>query len=71
VTAEWGKVIEPDAIEAALRAQKKVKLLALVHVETSTGAIQPVDQISKLARKYDCLFLLDTVTSLRTRGSRR
>jgi alanine-glyoxylate transaminase / serine-glyoxylate transaminase / serine-pyruvate transaminase len=64
VTAEWGKIIEPDAIEAALKAQKKVKLLALVHVETSTGVIQPLAEISKLARKYGCLFLVDTVTSL-------
>ncbi|MFH1032547.1 MAG: alanine--glyoxylate aminotransferase family protein [Chloroflexota bacterium] len=64
VTAEWGKIVEPEALEAALKSENKVKLLALVHVETSTGVIQPLAEISKLAKKYDALFLVDTVTSL-------
>jgi alanine-glyoxylate transaminase / serine-glyoxylate transaminase / serine-pyruvate transaminase len=64
VQAEWGNIIEPAAIEAALKKEKKVKLIALVHVETSTGVIQPLEEISKLAKQYDCLFLVDTVTSL-------
>jgi alanine-glyoxylate transaminase / serine-glyoxylate transaminase / serine-pyruvate transaminase len=64
VTAEWGKIVEPAAIEAVLKQEKKVKLIALVHVETSTGVIQPLDEISKLAKKYESLFLVDTVTSL-------
>ncbi len=64
VTAEWGKIIEPEAIEKVLKQEKKVKLIALVHVETSTGVIQPLAEISKLAKKYDALFLVDTVTSL-------
>jgi alanine-glyoxylate transaminase / serine-glyoxylate transaminase / serine-pyruvate transaminase len=39
-------------------------MVAVVHAETSTGALQPVEQISKLAKQYGALFLLDTVTSL-------
>ncbi len=64
VMAEWGKIIEPEALEAVLKNEKKVKLLALVHVETSTGVLQPLVDISKLAKKYETLFLVDTVTSL-------
>lgn len=64
VSAEWGKIIEPDAIEAVLKKEKKVKLIALVHVETSTGVIQPLSDITKLAKKYEALLLVDTVTSL-------
>lgn len=64
VSAEWGKVIEPEAIEAALKAHKKVKLLALVHAETSTGVLQPLTEASRLAKQYETLFLVDTVTSL-------
>jgi alanine-glyoxylate transaminase/serine-glyoxylate transaminase/serine-pyruvate transaminase len=64
VNAEWGKIIEPEAVEAALKSQKKVKLLALIHVETSTGVIQPLAEMARLAKKYDTLFLVDTVTSL-------
>ena len=65
VTADWGKIIEPEAIEAALKkAGKRVKLLALVHAETSTGALQPLSEASRLAKQYEALFLVDTVTSL-------
>lgn len=64
VAVEWGKIIEPEAIEAALKNEKKVKLVALVHAETSTGVLQPLVEISRLAKKYEALFLVDTVTSL-------
>ena len=64
VTAEWGNIIEAEAIEAAFKYHKKVKMLALVHAETSTGALQPLADASKLAKQYGALFLVDTVTSL-------
>ncbi len=64
VEAEWGRVIPMDAIESALKKQRKVKLLALVHAETSTGILQPIVEAAKLAHHYDALFLADTVTSL-------
>jgi len=64
VDGEWGKPLAPEAIESALKAQKKVKLVAAVHAETSTGVLQPLTDISKLARQYNALFLVDTVTSL-------
>jgi alanine-glyoxylate transaminase / serine-glyoxylate transaminase / serine-pyruvate transaminase len=64
VTAEWGNIVAPEAIEAALKSRKKVKMLALVHAETSTGVMQPLAEASKLAKQYGALFLVDTVTSL-------
>ncbi len=64
VDAEWGRIIETQTIEAALKSQKRVKLLALVHAETSTGVLQPLIEASKLAKQYEALFLVDTVTSL-------
>jgi len=64
VDAEWGQIIESEAIEAALKSQKKVKLLAMVHAETSTGILQPLTDMSKLAKQYGALFLVDAVTSL-------
>jgi len=64
VNSDWGRIIEPEALETALKAQKKVKLIALVHAETSTGVLQPLTEASQLARQYEALFLVDTVTSL-------
>jgi len=64
VTAEWGRIIEPEAIKDALQREKRVKLLALVHAETSTGVLQPLIEASQLAKQHEALFLVDTVTSL-------
>ncbi len=64
VEAEWGRIIDPAKIEAALKACKRPKLVAVVHAETSTGVLQPVEEISGLAHQYDALMVLDAVTSL-------
>lgn len=64
IPVEWGRIVEPEAIEAALKTQKKVKLLALVHAETSTGVLQPLTEALQLARQHEALFLVDTVSSL-------
>src|SRR3954469_1063397 len=63
VESPWGRIIEPSQIAAALNG-KKPKLVAIVHAETSTGALTPVEEISKLAHEAGALLLLDTVTSL-------
>src|SRR5690606_33350573 len=64
VDAEWGRIIEPAQVAAALSRTTRPKLVALVHAETSTGVLTPVPEISRLAREAGALMLLDTVTSL-------
>ena len=64
VEAEWGRIIEALQIREALQKVPRPKLVAIVHAETSTGALTPVEDISKLAHGAGALFLLDTVTSL-------
>jgi len=64
VHAEWGSALDPEQIEAALKPLKRVKLVACVHAETSTGVEQPLEAISNLAHEHDALFLVDAVTSL-------
>lgn len=60
----WGQVFDPSEITAALKA-KSYKLLALVHAETSTGALQPgIGEIAEVAHNNGALLVLDTVTSL-------
>jgi alanine-glyoxylate transaminase / serine-glyoxylate transaminase / serine-pyruvate transaminase len=59
----WGEVFDPLEIAAALEEHRPT-VLGLIHAETSTGALQPLKGIGKLCREFDCLFLLDTVTSL-------
>jgi alanine-glyoxylate transaminase/serine-glyoxylate transaminase/serine-pyruvate transaminase len=59
----WGEVFQPEQIEQALR-ERPAKVVAIVHAETSTGALQPVPEIAEVAHRYGALLLLDAVTSL-------
>lgn len=63
IEQEWGKPTDPEKVESVLK-QGGYKLLALVHAETSTGVLQPMADIARLAKAYDTLLLLDTVSSL-------
>jgi len=64
VDATWGEAIQPEQIEAALQQQAKVKAVAVVQAETSTGVWQPLAEISRLAHDHDALFIVDSVTAL-------
>ena len=63
VDAEWGTALDP-ALFRPLLARKKYKLTALVHAETSTGVLQPIEEIAQMVHEQDGIFLLDAVTSL-------
>lgn len=64
VEKAWGEVFTLDEIKSALEANKPVKMVALVHAETSTGALQPLEGFAELIHKHGALFMLDCVTSL-------
>ena len=63
VEAPWGRIIEAQQIADVLK-QSRPKLVAFVHAETSTGALTPVEEISRLVHDAGALLVLDTVTSL-------
>ncbi len=62
VQQEWGKPIDPQDVKAALE-NCDPKLVAIVHAETSTGVLQPLEEISKLVHDKEALFVVDAVTS--------
>jgi len=64
VEDEWGRPVDPDKVEEALRANPEARLLAFVHAETSTGAMSDAETLAEIARRHDCLTIVDTVTSL-------
>lgn len=61
---EWGGVFTREQIAAAIEAHPKVKIVALVHAETSTGAHQPLEGVADLVHARGALFVVDAVTSL-------
>jgi (S)-ureidoglycine-glyoxylate aminotransferase len=63
VRGEWGRAIDPAAVEAAL-ASGKTKLVATIHGETSTGVLQPLEDLARLAHAHGALFMTDAVVTL-------
>ncbi|HCN78459.1 MAG TPA: alanine--glyoxylate aminotransferase, partial [Verrucomicrobiales bacterium] len=64
VEAAWGDVIQFDQIAAALDQHPKSKLVGIVHAETSTGALQPLEGLAELVHSKGALLVVDAVTSL-------
>ena len=62
VEAEWGTPIKIEDVERALK-NRSPKVLAIVHAETSTGVLQPLEEISRLTKAAGALFVVDAVTS--------
>jgi alanine-glyoxylate transaminase/serine-glyoxylate transaminase/serine-pyruvate transaminase len=61
---QWGTIFEPARIEEALKGMNQPKLVAIVHAETSTGVLQPMEEVVQIAHKYGALVVVDAVTSL-------
>ena len=64
VEDEWGHPVDPEKVEAALRANPQASFVAFVHAETSTGARSDAQTLCRMARDHGCLSIVDTVTSL-------
>ena len=64
VQDDWGCAVDLNKVEDALKANPDAKLLAFVHAETSTGVRSDAKALCALARQYDCLAVVDAVTSL-------
>ncbi len=64
ITQQWGRIFEPEQVETALKGMKKPKVVAVVHAETSTGILQPIEEIIEIAHRYGALVVADAVTSL-------
>ncbi|MGX2955078.1 alanine--glyoxylate aminotransferase family protein [Shewanella algae] len=61
---EWGTAVDPEVVEAALKAHPDAAFLAFVHAETSTGALSDAKTLCALACEHGCLSIVDAVTSL-------
>jgi len=63
IEREWGTAFDPEEIVSAIR-RCNPKVVALVHGETSTGRLQPMDGIGAACREYDALLVVDAVATI-------
>lgn len=60
---QWGSVFDPNEIIDKIH-EKRPKLVALVHGETSTGRMQPLTGIGQACREIDALLVIDAVATI-------
>ncbi len=59
----WAEVFTLEEIEAELKA-RPAKVVAIVHGETSTGALQPLEGMAAMVRGHGGLLVVDAVATL-------
>jgi len=64
--AEYGDVVTPDRIEAALKAEPATKGVFIQASETSTGAEHDIETMAGMVKKTDAIFVVDAITGLGT-----
>jgi len=60
---EWGSVFDQQEIINKMK-EVQPKIVAVVHGETSTGCMQPLNILGKACREQDVLLIVDAVASI-------
>jgi len=61
---EWGKAVDPEAVNKALRADSDIKAVLVTHNETSTGITNSISEISSVVKGLGKLLIVDAISSL-------
>jgi len=62
LASEWGTPLPLNRLEEELEAG--CEIVTMVHNETSAGILNPAQEVGKLCKKHDALFIMDGVTSV-------
>jgi len=63
INRPWGEIFTPEEVKQAL-GERQAKVVAIVQAETSTGALQPIDEIARIVHEQGGILIVDAVTSL-------
>ena len=61
---KWSEYPDINEIENIIKTEKQIDSILMVHLETSTGMLNPLREVGYLAKKYKKLFLVDAVSSV-------
>lgn len=64
VAAEWGARLAPEDFDQAFEQHPDATAAAVVHLETSTTVVNPVEEIGQVTRKHGKLLIVDAVSSM-------
>ena len=59
---DWGKQINLERIDTYLK-NNKVDIISMVHHETSSGMLNPIEKIGELSKIHNTMFIVDCISS--------
>ena len=62
IAVPWGQAADPEEIKRVLDENDDVKALTMIHNESSTAVVNPIQEVGKIMKDYDALFVVDTVS---------
>lgn len=64
IKIEWGDYVKPEQIKEALDSNPDAVAVFATHSETSTGTVNPIEEIGEVVKNYNALFVVDSVSGL-------
>ncbi len=64
LTTELGAPLEPEVLERAFKEHPEAKIFATAIAETSTGLLQPLQDLERITHEHGALFVIDAVCGL-------
>ncbi len=65
IKVEWGCVVNPADVAAALEKDPSIKAVFIQASETSTGVAHPVKEVAEIVKNYDnCLMVVDAISAM-------
>ncbi len=58
-----GSPVDPAAVEAAVREHPELTHLAVVHCETTSGVLNPVEEVGAIARAHGLTYFVDSMSA--------
>jgi len=62
--SNWKKAVDPSDVERSLEKNRDIKLLTVVHCDTPSAILNPVEEIAKIARGFGVISVVDAVSSI-------
>ncbi|WP_407984355.1 2-aminoethylphosphonate--pyruvate transaminase [Priestia abyssalis] len=63
VSADEREPIQPEVIERSLQEDEAITHVAIVHCETTTGMLNPIEDVCRIAKQYDKVTIVDAMSS--------
>lgn len=61
---DWDNVVDPEDVDAILKANPEIELITVVHCDTPCGTLNPVQEIGQVARKHGVITFVDAASTL-------